>query len=140
MPSVFRKVSRGPRLSQTGGITKPPLYLHALTLKKKKKGEEEARKGEQPSRGGGRGASRGGGLGALPRAGVPRTPTGIALRRGTPPPGRQLARGRAGVALAASPPQPCPVLARCWREPAGGGAAEAKMEWEEGKALPGELL
>lgn len=72
------------------------------------------------------------------------TPTGISLHGVTSPSGRQLARGRAGLALAASlpppPPKPCPVPARCWREPAGGGAAEAKMEWEEGKVLPGELL
>lgn len=42
--------------------------------------------------------------------------------------------------LSAPAPQPCLVLTRCWREPAGGTAAEAKMEWEEGKVLPGELL
>lgn len=114
LQSVFQKVSQGPRFLQTGGITKPPLYLHILILKKKKKSKEEAREREHPSLGG----QRAGGDGGSPRAGVG-TPTGISLRRGTTPPGRQLARGRAGVALAASPlpalPGALPVLERASR-------------------------
>lgn len=74
-----------------------------------------------------------------PRAGV-ETPTYISLGQGTALPDRQLARGRAGLALVASPPQTCPVLVRCRGEPAGSGAAAAKMEWEEGKVLSRELL
>lgn len=54
---------------------------------------------------------------------------------------RQAARPRNSRASPRRQPlQTCPVLVRCRGEPAGGGAAAAKMEWEEGKVLSGELL
>lgn len=70
-----------------------------------------------------------------PRAGV-ETPTYISLGQGTALPDRQLARGRAGLALVASPPRPARCSSGAGENQPAAGLPRRKWSGRREKCYP----